>query len=122
MAPAAVIFLRTIGGALGVGLLGAALGWQLAHLLEAAGAYGIDVTAALRPDTHAALGKDQLVLVQKNLGQALRGVYWQVAALGIGTMLCALWLPNKHETHASAAGPDQDEDADDGFAVAASEL
>jgi multidrug resistance protein len=122
VATGAVIFLRTIGGALGVGLLGAALGWQLAHLLEAAGAYGIDVTAALRPETHAALSKAELVLVQANLGLALRGVYWQMAALGVGTMLSALWLPNKDKTHASAAGPDHDEDADDGFAVAASEL
>jgi multidrug resistance protein len=122
VATGAVIFLRTIGGALGVGLLGAALGWELAHFLAAAGASGIDVPAALRPETHALLGAEQLRLVQANLGHALRDVYWQMAALGIGTMLCALGLPNKHETHASAAGPEHDEDADDEFAVAASEL
>jgi EmrB/QacA subfamily drug resistance transporter len=122
VATGAVIFLRTIGGALGVGLLGAALGWELAHRLAAAGASGIDVTAALRPETHAVLSTEQLVLVQANLGHALRDVYWQMAALGIGTLLCALWLPDKHETHASAGGPDHGEDGEDGFAVAASEL
>jgi multidrug resistance protein len=122
VATGAVIFLRTIGGALGVGLLGAALGWELAHRLAAMGASGIDVTAALRPETHASLSPAQLLLVQVNLGYALRDAYWQMAALGIGTMLCALGLPNKEETHASAAGPDHDEDADDEFAVAASEL
>ena len=38
-------------------------------------------------------------------------------------MLCALWLPDKHETHASAAGSGTgEEDEDDGFAVAASEM
>jgi hypothetical protein len=47
-----------------------------------------------------------------------------MAALGVGMMICTLWLPNKQETHASASesGSGQDEDADDGFAVAASEL
>ncbi len=47
-----MIFLRTIGGAIGVGLLGATLGWGLAHRLARAGATGIDVVAALRPETH----------------------------------------------------------------------
>ena len=37
-------------------------------------------------------------------------------------MLCTLWLPNKHETHASAAESGREDDADEGFAVAASEM
>ena len=55
VATGAVIFLRTIGGAIGVGLLGATLGWGLAHRLARAGATGIDVVAALRPETHEVL-------------------------------------------------------------------
>ncbi len=105
VATGAVIFLRTIGGALGVGLLGAALGWELAHRLAAAGASGINITAALRPETHAALGAGELALVQANLGHALRDVYLMMAGLGLGAMLCALGLPDKHATHASAGGP-----------------
>jgi EmrB/QacA subfamily drug resistance transporter len=122
VATGAVLFLRTIGGALGVGLLGAVLGWELAYRLAAAGGAGIDVTAALRPETHGFLSTAQLHLVQANLGHALRDVYLQMVALGLATMLCALWLPNKHETHATAAGSDHDEEEDEGFAVAASEL
>jgi multidrug resistance protein len=124
VATGAVIFLRTIGGALGVGLLGAALGWELASRLAESGATGINVTAALRPETHRFLTAGQLEMVQAHLGHALRDVYLQMAALGVGMMICTLWLPNKQETHASASesGSGQDEDADDGFAVAASEL
>jgi EmrB/QacA subfamily drug resistance transporter len=122
VATGAVIFLRTIGGALGVGLLGAALGWELAHRLAAAGATGVDVTAALRPETHRFLGAGQLAMVQANLGHALRDVYLQMAALAVGSMLCAFWLPNKHETHATAAESGREEGADEGFAVAASEM
>jgi multidrug resistance protein len=122
VATGAVIFLRTIGGALGVGLLGAALGWELARRLAASGASGINVTAALRPETHQFLTAEQLALVQGHLGHALRDVYAQMAALGIATMVCAMGLPNKHQTHASAAESGREEDADEGFAVAASEL
>jgi EmrB/QacA subfamily drug resistance transporter len=121
-ATGAAIFLRTIGGAIGVGLLGATLGWELAHRLAAAGATGIDVTAALRPETHALLSPDQLAVVQEQLGHALRDVYLQMAVLGIGSLVCALWLPGRKETLAAASAPDQDELADEGLAVAASEL
>jgi hypothetical protein len=122
VATGAVIFLRTIGGALGVGVLGAVLGWELTRRLAAAGASRIDVTAALRPETHRSLGAEQLALVQTHLGHALRDVYVQIAVLGVGIMLCALGLPNKQETHASAAESGGEDDADEGFAVAASEL
>src|SRR3954454_19577529 len=43
VATGAVIFFRTIGGAIGVGALGGALGWELGHFLTRAGASGIDV-------------------------------------------------------------------------------
>ncbi len=122
VATGAVIFLRTIGGALGVGLLGAVLGWELAHRLAEAGASGINVTAALRPETHRFLGPGELATVQEHLGLALRDVYLWMAGLGVGTMIATLWLPNFQETHASASGKDIDEEADEGFAVAASEL
>ena len=98
VATGAVIFLRTIGGAIGVGLLGATLGWGLAHRLARAGATGIDVVAALRPETHGSLSDAQLALVQANLGLTLRDVYLQMTILGIGCLVCACWLPDKHAT------------------------
>ncbi len=122
VATGAVIFLRTIGGALGVGVLGAALGWELAYRLAAAGGSGIDVTAALRPETHKLLTPEQLAIVQVQLGRTLRDVYLQMATLGIATMFCALWLPNKHQTHAAPDTEHRDELEDEGLAVAASEM
>jgi hypothetical protein len=122
VATGAVILLRTIGGALGVGLLGAVLGWEVSHRLDAAGGHGINVPAALRPETHHDLSAGELALVQEHLGHALRDVYVQMAVLGIAMMLCALGLPNQQETHASAADSRGEDDADDEFAVAAAEL
>ena len=55
---------RVLGGALGVGVLGATLAFEFARRLASAGAGGIDVVAALRPETHALLTADQLRLVQ----------------------------------------------------------
>jgi len=98
VATGAVIFLRTIGGAIGVGLLGAALAWELAFRLAQAGKSGIDIASALRPETHALLRPDQLAAVRINLGLTLRDVFLQMAVLGVASVVCAFWLPNKHST------------------------
>jgi hypothetical protein len=60
--------------------------------------------------------------VQEQLGHTLRDVYLQMALLGVGSLVCALWLPGRKETLAAAIAPDQDDLADEGLAVAASEL
>jgi hypothetical protein len=95
VATGAVIFFRTIGGAIGVGILGGALAWELGFFLAKAGASGIDVGAALRPETHSLLSSANLVLVQSGLGRALRDVYIQTFLLAACTILCAAWLPKK---------------------------
>jgi MFS family permease len=122
VATGAVIFLRTIGGAIGVGLLGAALARELAFRLDQASARGIDIVSALRPETHGQLLPDQLAAVRIHLGLTLRDVFLQIAALGVASIVCAFWLPNKHSTlehssmHERAIRPD-----DDGLAAALTE-
>jgi hypothetical protein len=95
VATGAVIFFRTIGGAIGVGILGGALGWELGRLLVSSGASGTDVGAALRPETHSLLSPASLALVQSNLGISLRDVYLQMFALALGILACTAWLPGK---------------------------
>lgn len=95
VATGAVTLFRTIGGAVGVGMLGATLGYELAHRLADAGAVGVDVVAALRPETHAALSAAQLTLVQSNLGRTLRDVYLQIGVTAIGCLVCSLWLTGR---------------------------
>jgi len=122
VATGAVTFLRTIGGAIGVGLLGATLGWGLAHRLAVAGASGVDVAAALRPETHRFLIPAQLALVQSNLGLTLRDVYLQMMFLGIGCLVCAVWLPNKHATLSHSRSHEREVPEDEALAVAAAEF
>ena len=104
VATGAVIFFRTIGGAIGVGLLGGALGWELSYLLTSAGATGIDVGAALRPETHHQLTPANLMMIQSVLGLSLRDLYIQMLVLALGTLICTAWLPGKSATIDSASG------------------
>ena len=91
-ATGAVIFSRTIGGALGVGVLGAILGLALARNLAGASLVGIDVAAALRPETHSRLDPAQLRAVRESLGRALHLVFLQMAGLaGLG-LICSTRL------------------------------
>ena len=93
VATGAATFTRTIGGAVGVGLLGAALAWGLGLRLGVAGAGKIDVSAALRPETHALLKAGDLTLVQTNLAMTLRDVYLLITLFAVISFICAFWLP-----------------------------
>jgi EmrB/QacA subfamily drug resistance transporter len=122
VATGAVTFLRTIGGAIGVGLIGATLGWELAHRLSLAGGRGIDIASALRPETHKFLTSGQLTLVQTNLGFTLRDVYLQLMLLAIGCLICAFWLPDKDATLSHSSTHERETQEVEGLAVAASEF
>jgi len=95
VATGAIQFVRTLGGALGVGILGATLGFELAHRLAMGNEGGIDVTAALRPETHRLLSPEKLQIVQQALGSSLRDVFLQLSGLASLTILCSIGL-GKH--------------------------
>jgi len=87
-ATGAVTFSRVLGGALGVGLLGATLGFEFGHRLASAKAGAIDIVAALRPETHALLTVEQLPVVPEALGRTLRDVFLQLFAPAVLAILC----------------------------------
>ncbi|AGA29284.1 MFS transporter [Singulisphaera acidiphila] len=92
VATGAVTFFRTMGGALGVGVLGATLAFMLARRLAASNAVGIDIAAALRPETHKLLTGPQLMAVQAALGRSLRDVFLQMFAMAVLACLCSFGL------------------------------
>ena len=98
------------------------LGWELSHRLAASDGTGIDIAAALRPETHDLLSPAQLAAVQANLGLTLRDVYLQIMVLAIGAFLSALWLPNKEATLVHSSTTSVRTPRDEGLAVAASEF
>ena len=105
-ATASVLFFRTMGGALVVGALGASVGLSMARRL--AHAKEIDVTAALRPETHKLLTPGQLATVQGALGRSLRDVFLEMTALAVVSLACALFLrAGRASSHNDAgAAPD----------------
>jgi MFS family permease len=111
-ATSAVMFSRMMGGALGVGLLGAVLGLELAHRL--ADRPGVDVAAALRPETHGQLPPALLQVVQDALGRSLGDVFWQMTGIAALGVVCSLGLRGgRAESHADAGrhhGHDPSED------------
>jgi hypothetical protein len=117
VATGAVTFFRTMGGALCVGLLGAALGYGLGHRLDATGAVGIDVAAALRPETHKLLGPEQLAVVQTALGRSLGDSFLQMFALAVAGVVCSFGLPAGRAV--SRVGDSGEVMQDDGLALAA---
>jgi len=101
-ATAAALFFRTMGGAIGVGLLGASLGLDLSFRLR--GVEGVNVAAALRPETHKDLTRSALLLVQNALGGALRNVFVEIMLLAFVMILCTLGLRSGRATSHQDAG------------------
>ena len=89
-------------------MLGAALGFELSHRLAASRGAGIDITAALRPETHARLTSDQLHAVQNALGRSLRDVFFLMFALAVLAILCSIGLPGGRAAAKSKPKPEQE--------------
>ncbi|MCA1684543.1 MAG: MFS transporter, partial [Planctomycetia bacterium] len=102
VATASVMFFRTMGGALGVGVLGASLSYTLGRRIG--GAAGVDITAALRPETHARLAPAVLRTVQEALGRSLRDVFLEMLALAAVLIGCSLGLRGGRATSHRDAG------------------
>jgi MFS family permease len=120
VATGVVIFARTIGGALGVGILGATLFFSLSHRLSAAGGASIDVAAALRPETHAKLSPSELRLIQRALGGSLAGVFGEMAALALLGIVCSSKLSGRKLS--KPVEPSLSTPEDDALPLAASEV
>ncbi len=121
VATAAVMFFRTMGGALGVGALGASLSITLGRRL--ASTPGIDIAAALRPETHDKLAPELLHKVQLSLGLSLREVFLEMVALAVLLIFCSLGLRGGRAVSHQDAGtthhhPEQPSNASEPLAVA----
>lgn len=93
VATGAVAFFRTMGGALGVGILGATLGLTLSHRLAAHP--GIDPAAVLhpKPDDAAPAEGGDLAIARAALGASIRELFALMAVLAASGVACSLRLP-----------------------------
>jgi EmrB/QacA subfamily drug resistance transporter len=79
---------RSLGGAIGVALLGAYLVAQLGPLLGGSGAGHAEITSLVRPDALEALSAAQAAYLRAQLGDAMRGLFtFGALAMGAATLL-----------------------------------
>jgi EmrB/QacA subfamily drug resistance transporter len=90
---ASVQFTRTMGGTLGIAILGAILNARLAPTLRQGGA--ADVNALLDPTARGNLAADALAFIQRGLASSLMQVYLIIAVIAALGVACACFLPNR---------------------------
>lgn len=100
-------FSRTIGGAIGVAIMGAILSQSLSsHLLAMAGAGGplsperaaslaANPNALIDADARAALPASAIAALQTSLAASLDNVFWLAAACALLALAAIFWLPKQ---------------------------
>jgi hypothetical protein len=88
------MFSRSIGGAIGVALMGAVLAVSLAERLSALGAT-IDPNQLLDPHARDQIAPATLALLESALADSLRGAFWIGVGVAILAFVAAFWLPRK---------------------------
>jgi EmrB/QacA subfamily drug resistance transporter len=99
VATASVMFFRTIGGTLAVGVLGG----LLARALERSGATRAIVQQVLGPE-RAFVDPATLAGLSGALQDAMRGIFWAGAAIAAGAFVVSLRFPALHIAPPAAAG------------------
>jgi len=90
---ASVQFTRTMGGTIGVAVLGAVLNARLIPTLRAAGA--TDVNALLEPASRAGVSEQVLTVLRGGLASSLLGVYAIMLVVAVFGIFFALFIPAK---------------------------
>jgi len=90
---ASVQFTRTMGGTIGVAVLGAVLNARLVPTLRSAGT--ADVNALLQPASRAGLTENVLTILRGGLATSLLGVYAIMLVVSVCGVLFAFFIPAK---------------------------
>jgi hypothetical protein len=88
------MFARSIGGAIGVGIMGAALASSLTKRLAVEGVGAVDPNQLMTPAARSALSPASLAVVQTALAEALRGVFWIGALAAALALVASFSLPS----------------------------
>lgn len=100
---ASIQFTRTMGGTVGIALLGAVLNARLVTTLRAAGT--ADVNAVLNPSVRNALPVAVLHIVQNGLAAGLHQIYLLLAVAALGGFAVACFYPKGRGTDGVAQPP-----------------
>ncbi|MGN6505372.1 MAG: MDR family MFS transporter [Tepidisphaeraceae bacterium] len=95
-----VSFCRTIGGSMGVGLLGVMFNHLSVNKLEALASRGVSPEQAMDPKSQAALPPDTLAFIQQTIGNGLKWVFVAMLAVGVLQLVASLLMRRKKPDHA----------------------
>ena len=112
IATSAVQFFRSIGGTIGVSLMGTMLSWQISQKLESLPSLPVGLSSALAdpqallsPELRAQLPAEVLLSLRTVLAESLRGVFLLALGVTVLALLSSLWLPvGKASQHVVAEG------------------
>lgn len=107
IATASTQFFRTIGGSIGVAILGAALAAEWSRQALDQGLGGLERSVLLDPARRALVPADLLATMQSALAVALHNVFILVALFSALVFLAALFFPKGSAAELAAGGPDQ---------------
>jgi EmrB/QacA subfamily drug resistance transporter len=95
VATASLQFFRSIGGSVGVAIMGTIMGFRMQPLLEQHGLADRvgGASALLDPAARAALAPDVLAALQLGMVEAVHDSFWVMAIAGIAGFVAVLWFP-----------------------------
>lgn len=93
-----VSFFRTIGGSMGVGLLGAGFNYLSRDQIDALKAQGLSPEKALDPHAQSMLPPEALASVQHTIASGLRWVFVAMLVVAVGQLIATLMMRRKKPT------------------------
>ena len=95
VATASMQFFRSIGGSVGVAIMGTIMGMRLQPILEQyqlSGAEG-GANALLKPASRGALSPDVLAALQLGLTEGIHHAFYVMAFAAVAGLIAVLWFP-----------------------------
>ena len=99
VATSSLQFFRSIGGSVGVAVMGTIVSMRMQPLLDRASEAGaVSTSALLDPTARAALQPELLAMLQQGMVEAIRGSFLVMAAAAVAGLIAVLWFPARiHE-------------------------
>ena len=95
VATASLQFFRSIGGSVGVAIMGTIMAFRMQRLLDQYGLAGRagGASALLNPEARRALPPDVLVALQLGMTDAVHSAFWVLAVAAVAGLVAVLWFP-----------------------------
>jgi hypothetical protein len=93
------MFARSIGGAIGVAVMGTVLATSLAASVQALQLPAVDPNLMMTPESRATIPLETLVALEAALASSLHGVFWLGTVVAAVALVAAFWLPRRLEGH-----------------------